>query len=102
MRILVVEDNDLVADAIVRGMAMAGFAVDRAATAEAAAAAETAAANRATAGNQAETAGEAREQRDRVGEQDDAGRRDDVKQVMVRGCEHVDRGGGRVEPGCRP
>src|ERR1700730_15137955 len=39
MRILVVEDNDLVADAIVRGMAMAGFAVDRAATAEAAAAA---------------------------------------------------------------
>ena len=74
----------------------------RAATAEAAAAAETAAANRATAGNQAETAGEAGEQPDRVGEQDDAGRRDDVKQVMVRGCEHVDRGGGRVEPGCRP
>src|SRR3984893_13527467 len=39
MRILAVEDNDLVADAIVRGMAMAGFAVDRAATAEAAGAA---------------------------------------------------------------
>jgi DNA-binding response OmpR family regulator len=34
MRILVVEDNELVADAIVRGLAMAGFAVDRAANAE--------------------------------------------------------------------
>jgi DNA-binding response OmpR family regulator len=39
MRILVVEDNDLVADAIVRGLAMAGFAVDRAANAESASAA---------------------------------------------------------------
>src|ERR1700722_924087 len=39
MRILVVEDNELVADAIVRGLAMAGFAVDRAANAESAAAA---------------------------------------------------------------
>ena len=39
MRILVVEDNDLVADAIVRGLAMAGFAVDRAASAESALAA---------------------------------------------------------------
>lgn len=36
MRILVVEDNDLVADAIVRGLAMVGFAVDRAANAESA------------------------------------------------------------------
>ena len=36
MRILVVEDNELVADAIVRGLAMAGFAVDRAANAESA------------------------------------------------------------------
>ena len=42
MRILVVEDNELVADAIVRGLAMAGFAVDRAANAESAAAALTA------------------------------------------------------------
>ena len=32
------DNNDLVADAIVRGMTMAGFAVDRAASAEAAAA----------------------------------------------------------------
>jgi DNA-binding response OmpR family regulator len=39
MRILVVEDNDLVADAIVRGLGMAGFAVDRAASAESATAA---------------------------------------------------------------
>ena len=39
MRILVVEDNELVADAIVRGLAMAGFAVDRAASAETALAA---------------------------------------------------------------
>jgi len=39
MRILVVEDNELVADAIVRGLAMAGFAVDRAASAESALAA---------------------------------------------------------------
>jgi DNA-binding response OmpR family regulator len=37
MRILVVEDNDLVADAIARGLGMAGFAVDRAASAERAA-----------------------------------------------------------------
>jgi DNA-binding response OmpR family regulator len=37
VRILVVEDSDLVADAIVRGLAMAGFAVDRAANAESAA-----------------------------------------------------------------
>jgi DNA-binding response OmpR family regulator len=37
MRILVVEDNELVADAIVRGLGMAGFAVDRAANAESAA-----------------------------------------------------------------
>lgn len=36
MRILVVEDNELVADAIVRGLAMAGFAVDRTANAESA------------------------------------------------------------------
>ena len=36
MHILVVEDNELVADAIVRGLAMAGFAVDRAANAESA------------------------------------------------------------------
>jgi DNA-binding response OmpR family regulator len=36
VRILVVEDNDLVADAIVRGLAMVGFAVDRAANAESA------------------------------------------------------------------
>jgi len=42
MRILVVEDNELVADAIVRGLAMAGFAVDRAANAESASAALTA------------------------------------------------------------
>jgi two-component system, OmpR family, response regulator len=39
MRILVVEDNELVADAIARGLAMAGFAVDRATSAESAAAA---------------------------------------------------------------
>ena len=39
MRILVVEDNELVADAIVRGLAMAGFAVDRTANAESALAA---------------------------------------------------------------
>jgi DNA-binding response OmpR family regulator len=37
MRILVVEDNDLVADAITRGLGMAGFAVDRASSAERAA-----------------------------------------------------------------
>jgi DNA-binding response OmpR family regulator len=37
MRILVVEDNELVADAIVRGLGMAGFAVDRVANAERAA-----------------------------------------------------------------
>jgi len=37
MRILVVEDNDLVADAIARGLSNAGFAVDRAASAELAA-----------------------------------------------------------------
>ena len=36
MRILVVEDNDLVADAITMGLAAAGFAVDRSASAEAA------------------------------------------------------------------
>jgi two-component system, OmpR family, response regulator len=36
VRILVVEDNELVADAIVRGLAMAGFAVDRAASSESA------------------------------------------------------------------
>jgi len=52
--------------------------------------------------NQATSAGEAGEQSNRVGEQHDAGRRDDVKQVMVRGGEHVDRRRGRVEPGCRP
>jgi two-component system, OmpR family, response regulator len=39
MRILVVEDNELVADAIVRGLAMAGFAVDRVANTESALAA---------------------------------------------------------------
>jgi two-component system, OmpR family, response regulator len=39
MRILVVEDNELVADAIVRGLGLAGFAVDRAANAESATAA---------------------------------------------------------------
>jgi DNA-binding response OmpR family regulator len=39
MRILVVEDNDLVADAIARGLSNAGFAVDRAASAELAASA---------------------------------------------------------------
>jgi DNA-binding response OmpR family regulator len=39
MRILVVEDNDLVADAVARGLGLAGFAVDRAASAETAAAA---------------------------------------------------------------
>jgi len=39
MRILVVEDNDLVADAIARGLTMAGFAVDRAPSAEGATAA---------------------------------------------------------------
>ena len=39
MRILVVEDNELVADAIVRGLAMAGFAVDRVANTESAQAA---------------------------------------------------------------
>ena len=37
MRILVVEDNDLVADAIARGLGFAGFAVDRAPSAELAA-----------------------------------------------------------------
>jgi two-component system, OmpR family, response regulator len=37
MRILVVEDNDLVADAIARGLEIAGFAVDRAQSAEQAA-----------------------------------------------------------------
>src|ERR1700722_530309 len=37
MRILVVEDNDLVADAITMGLGAAGFAVDRTATAQAAA-----------------------------------------------------------------
>ena len=37
MRILVVEDNDLVADAIARGLGIAGFAVDRAPSAELAA-----------------------------------------------------------------
>jgi DNA-binding response OmpR family regulator len=36
MRILVVEDNDLVADALTMGLGAAGFAVDRAASAEAA------------------------------------------------------------------
>ena len=36
MRILVVEDNDLVADAITLGLTTAGFAVDRSASAEAA------------------------------------------------------------------
>ena len=36
MRILVVEDNDLVADAITLGLGTAGFAVDRSASAEAA------------------------------------------------------------------
>ncbi len=36
MRILVVEDNDLVADAIARGLGAAGFAVDRAVSAESA------------------------------------------------------------------
>jgi DNA-binding response OmpR family regulator len=39
MRILVVEDNELVADAIARGLGMAGFAVDRATSTEHAAAA---------------------------------------------------------------
>jgi DNA-binding response OmpR family regulator len=39
MRILLVEDNDLVADAVARGLGLAGFAVDRAASAEAAASA---------------------------------------------------------------
>jgi DNA-binding response OmpR family regulator len=39
MRILVVEDNDLVADAIVLGLGAAGFAADRTASAEAAQAA---------------------------------------------------------------
>ena len=39
MRILLVEDNDLVADAIARGLGLAGFAVDRAASAEHAASA---------------------------------------------------------------
>lgn len=34
MRILLVEDDDLVADAIVRGLALAGFAVDHAGSAE--------------------------------------------------------------------
>jgi DNA-binding response OmpR family regulator len=37
MRILVVEDNDLVADAITMGLSTAGFVVDRSASAEAAA-----------------------------------------------------------------
>jgi DNA-binding response OmpR family regulator len=36
MRILVVEDNELVADAITRGLGAAGFAVDRSASAESA------------------------------------------------------------------
>jgi DNA-binding response OmpR family regulator len=36
MRILVIEDNDLVADAITLGLSAAGFAVDRSASAEAA------------------------------------------------------------------
>jgi DNA-binding response OmpR family regulator len=36
MRILVVEDNDLVADAITLGLSAAGFAVDRSSSAEAA------------------------------------------------------------------
>jgi DNA-binding response OmpR family regulator len=36
MRVLVVEDNDLVADAITLGLSTAGFAVDRSASAEAA------------------------------------------------------------------
>src|ERR1700759_1286161 len=36
MRILVVEDNDLVADAITMGLSAAGFAVDRSASSEAA------------------------------------------------------------------
>ncbi len=39
MRILIVEDDELVADAIARGLAMAGFAVDRAGSATAASAA---------------------------------------------------------------
>ncbi len=39
MRILVVEDNELVAEAIARGLTMAGFAVDRAPNAERAASA---------------------------------------------------------------
>ena len=39
MRILIVEDNDLVADAVALGLTQAGFAVDRAASAEAAQAA---------------------------------------------------------------
>lgn len=39
MRILVVEDNDLVAEAIMRGLGMSGFAVDRTASAEDAASA---------------------------------------------------------------
>src|SRR6202042_1743253 len=39
MRILVVEDNDLVADAVASGLGLAGFTVDRAASAEHAAAA---------------------------------------------------------------
>jgi len=39
MRILIVEDDELVADAIARGLTVAGFAVDRAASAEAATAA---------------------------------------------------------------
>ncbi|HTX24259.1 MAG TPA: response regulator transcription factor [Steroidobacteraceae bacterium] len=39
MRILIVEDDELVADAIARGLEMAGFAADRAGSAEAAAAA---------------------------------------------------------------
>ncbi len=39
MRILIVEDDELVADAVARGLAAAGFAVDRAPSAEAAEAA---------------------------------------------------------------
>jgi DNA-binding response OmpR family regulator len=39
MRILLVEDNDLVADAIARGLGLAGFAVDRTSSAEHAASA---------------------------------------------------------------
>jgi len=34
MRILLIEDDELVADAIVRGLSLAGFTVDHAASAE--------------------------------------------------------------------